>query len=121
MIRIAFLLIGMLSLSGCNTSDSSGGKEIIPPKQMQSVLLDFIKADAYDTELSFKNKDFKDTADNLRRQEAIFKQHKVNRTSFLKSLDFYKKNPERFIPILDSMLTQQDKTKKIDLLNFNLQ
>ncbi len=119
--RLFYIMMGLSFLFGCGRSDNESVDRIIPPKQMQLVLFDVIKADAFDTEVSFKKKDFKDTTDNIERQNAIFKHHKVTRAAFKKSMDYYKKNPDLFIPVLDSMLTQQETPKKTNLLNFKVQ
>lgn len=120
MIRLFYILLAIVMLNACKDSNSASEKNIISPKKMQLVLLDFIKADSYDTEISARSKNVEDTLDNLSRQNTIFEYHKVTRNAFLNSLEYYKKNPDLFIPILDSMLTSQDKLKNTDLFNIRL-
>jgi hypothetical protein len=120
MMRLFYILLASTLLIACKDSNRESDKNIIPPKKMQMVLLDFIKADSYDTEISARDKRVKDTLDNLSRQNTIFEHHKVTRNAFINSLEFYKKNPDIFIPILDSMLTLQDKSKNAELFNIRL-
>ena len=86
---------------------------------MQVVLWDFIRIDTYDADIASKNKKLKDTIDNISRQNALFKHHQITKQAFENSLTYYKNHPQEFLPILDSILTMQDRSKTYEPFNLN--
>jgi hypothetical protein len=118
MIRLPLSLLIITVLFACKPAKKEQSY-ILPPKKMQVVLWDYIRIDTYDAEIASKNKKIKDTLDNISRQNALFQHHKISKEVFQNSLAFYKNHPQEFLPILDSILTMQDRSKTFDPLNLN--
>ncbi len=83
--------------------------EIIQPQKMELILWDYLKADAYASEISRKDTTKNDTSVNLALQQVIFKHHKVTKQSFTESYNYYCKHPTKLLPILDSILATRNK------------
>lgn len=103
--------IPLLLLSSC------AGEETIPshvlkPSRMDSVFSDYLKADVYAAELLKKDSTRKDTLENLRMQQAIFRHYGITREQFYASLDFYTRHPKWMQPILDSIQQRRVEDKK---------
>lgn len=118
MIRVLISLLIISLFISCKPT-SNERANILPPKKMQVVLWDYIRVDTYDAEIASKNKKIKDTLDNISRQNALFQHHKISKEVFQNSLAFYKNHPQEFLPILDSILTMQDRSRTFEPLNLN--
>ena len=118
MIRLLLSLLLVNLLFSCKPA-SKEVSLILPPKKMQVVLWDFIRIDTYDADIASKNKKLKDTLDNISRQNALFKHHQITKQAFENSLTYYKNHPQEFLPILDSILTMQDRSKTYEPFNLN--
>ena len=108
LISILFLLILVLSCKQKSTKSD----DVIPPKKMESILLDYINAEAYAKELCKMDSSKNDTIESMRLQTQVFKKHKITRFLFYKNFDYYNNHPELMMGILDSIITHHSKTEK---------
>jgi len=111
MMKACMIYIGLvICFVSCNNKDEipSG---ILKPNQMQAVLWDVIKADAFTTEFIKRDSSKNALDENLKLQQQIFAIHKTSKEIFYKSYDYYKANAARFKNILDSMIAQNERNK----------
>ena len=87
---------------------------------MQAVLWDVIKADAFTSEFIKKDTLKNAVEENLKLQQQIFAIHKVTKTDFYNSYDYYKSNTPLFKNMLDSMIAQGERNKYIKPLSKEL-
>jgi hypothetical protein len=95
-------------------------KEIIPPKKMQDVFWDYLRADVYTTDFIATDSTKNAVAENLRLQNIVFANHKVSKEQFYKSYNYYLDHPELMTRMLDSMMAIQNR-KQIILSDTALQ
>ena len=107
---ISILLIVLALLCSCNKKDKLP-EGILKSEKMQVVLWDIIKAEAYTTEFIKKDTAKNADAENLKLQQQIFAIHKISKTDFYNSYDYYKTNAPAFKKIMDSMTTQAERNK----------
>ncbi|MEO6405751.1 MAG: DUF4296 domain-containing protein [Ferruginibacter sp.] len=91
----------------CSCQDDSLPKEILPPKKMQEVFWDYLRADVYTTDFIAVDSTKNAVAENLRLQNIVFKTHKVTKEQFYKSYNYYLDHPAKMNSILDSMMAVQ--------------
>lgn len=106
----SILLLLILFLSCKQKSSKSDG--VIPPKKMESILLDYINAEAYAKELCRMDSSKNDTIESVRLQTLVFKKHKITRSVFYKNFDYYNNHPDLMMGILDSIIAHHSKTEK---------
>jgi hypothetical protein len=106
----SILLLLILFLSCKQKSSKSDG--VIPPKKMESILLDYINAEAYAKELCKMDSSKNDTIESVRLQTLVFKKHKITRSVFYKNFDYYNNHPDLMMGILDSIIAHHSKTEK---------
>lgn len=106
--KLITMLISFLLLS-CSGKETIPG-QILPPKKMQMVLWDYLRADSYCSRILKKDSITSDTIKNFQFQHLIFKQHGISGEEFKRSYDFYMSHPEFMMPILDSIVSQKSKT-----------
>lgn len=86
---------------------------------MQLVLWDYIRADVYSND--FVKKDtvnkINDTLENIRLQNKVFSFYKITREEFYKSYNYYIDHPEIMDPLMDSMISKQNRIKLQQQLN----
>ncbi len=111
--RISILLAGLALLTSCGNDKDKLPAGILKPAKMQAVLWDVIKADVFTTGFIKTDSAKNATAENLKLQQQVFAIHKVTRADFYSSYDYYKKDPVAFKKIMDSMVTQAERTKLI--------
>jgi hypothetical protein len=108
--RYLIFITGFFFIVGCNnkTSTPSG---ILGREKMQLVMWDMIRADVY-TEQFIKKDSSKNIAiENLKLQNAIFSIHKVTRSQYYKSYDYYISHNDLIRVVLDSMSAKADREK----------
>ena len=112
MIRSSLVFIGLIIFISCGNKDEIPS-DILKPVKMQAVLWDVIKADAFTTGF-IKNDSVKNAVDeNLKLQQQIFAIHHISKIDFYKSYDYYKTHTTVLSKMLDSIITQAGKSKKI--------
>ncbi len=114
MMKISFLLITLGFISSCGNKDKLP-EGVLKPEKMQAVLWDVIKADVFTTDFIKKDSAKNAIAENLKLQQQVFAIHKVTRADFFTSYDYYKTNTVEFKKIIDSMVSQADRKKDINL------
>jgi hypothetical protein len=108
--KYLIFITGLFFILGCNnkTSTPSG---ILGREKMQLVMWDMIRADVY-TEQFIKKDSSKNIAiENLKLQNAIFSIHKVTRSQYYKSYDYYISHTDLIRVVLDSMSAKADREK----------
>lgn len=95
-----FFVLMLFSCSGKNKIP----KDILPQKEMESVLWDLFRAEEFLTvyvlpvDSSLKKRD-----ETIRYYNEIFKLHKINKAYFQKSFSFYESHPDLMKQLLDSL------------------
>ncbi|MGH2554027.1 MAG: DUF4296 domain-containing protein [Chitinophagaceae bacterium] len=93
----------MLSLTGCNKKNKIPGN-IIPPKKMEAVLWDMMRADYFLTDYILQkdlSQDKKTESIKLYRQ--VFSLHNISKEQFTESFSYYQSHPAIFKNIMDSL------------------
>jgi ribosomal protein L22 len=112
MTRSGYLLFGLLVLAACKNKDTIP-EGILKPEKMQVVLWDVIKADAFTADFIKRDTAKNTAAENLKLQQQIFAIHKINKAYFYTSYDYYKSNTPLFKKILDSIISNAERSKYI--------
>ena len=110
MIRTVKLLAALLVLFSCGNKQKEPAG-ILKPSQMQAVLWDVIRSDAFTTQFIARDSLKNDKEENLKLQQEIFAMHHTNKEEFYRSFEYYKKNSKEFKAILDSMINEADRNK----------
>jgi hypothetical protein len=110
MMRIIIMLAGLALISSCGSKNQLPAG-ILKPEKMEAVLWDVIKADVFTTEFIKKDSAKNTTTENLKLQQQIFAIHKISKTDFYKSYDYYKLNTVAFKKILDSMIVRAERNR----------
>jgi hypothetical protein len=105
---LIFLLAAVFS---CQEKDNRPAG-LIPPKKMELLLWDYLRADVYCNEfLRLDSLQNDDTLRNQAMQNKIFAFYKVSRKDFYDSYQYYMSNPPQMLAIIDSMVAHQQKNK----------
>ncbi|MGG9961468.1 DUF4296 domain-containing protein [Ferruginibacter sp. SUN106] len=107
------VLLSALFLFSCGSKNEIP-KGILKPAQMQTVLWDVLRADAFTFNFITKDSSKKTEVENVKLQQQIFAVHKTSRDEFYKSYEFYKTHPELMQTILDSMINKATRDKFIN-------
>ena len=110
MMRIIFLLAGLVLINSCS-SKSKLPAGVLKPDKMRAVLWDIIKADVFTAEFIKKDSSKNAAAENLKLQQQIFAIHKISKADFYRSYDYYKANTEIFKKVMDSMVVRAEKDR----------
>ena len=78
---------------------------------MRAVLWDVIKADVFTAEFIKKDSSKNAGVENLKLQQQIFAIHKISKTDFYRSYDYYKTHTEIFKQVMDSMVTRAERDR----------
>jgi hypothetical protein len=106
---IAIILL-VICLGGCGGKDGSSSG-ILKADEMQTVLWDIMRADAY-TNQYLKKDSLKDAAfENAILQQKIFALHKIKREDFYNSFRYYDQHPEMMRMVLDSITARGEREK----------
>lgn len=109
MTRIVFACF-ILLLSSCNHKKIPS--DIIKPKEMQSIMWDMIRADNLSEERARRDTLLNLNHENLGLINEVFAIHKIKKSEFERSLQFYQNNPDMLRVIFDSIKMQQSRKKK---------
>ena len=112
MIRQRYLLFLSLWLCAC-TGDQKVPASIIPPKKMEQVLWDYLKADAFCNGYIQKDSTQNDSLVNIMMQQEIFKHYKITKEDFYKSYQYYISHPQSMTGVIDSMVAHQRQSIRV--------
>ncbi len=110
MMRLYIFVVAIILFTACK-SDNEPPKGIIKPDKMQAILWDVIKANAFTNEFIKKDSSKNLSEENVKLQQQIFTIHKVTKSDFYTSYDYYKSNAPLFKKMLDSMIAQGERNK----------
>lgn len=115
MIRFFFCsILSVLILSSCKKSGRPD--DVLQPNRMQAVLWDVLQANAYVTEFIRKDSALNIEQEQVKLQQRVFSKHKVSRTEFDKSYNWYVQHPVQMQSMLDTMIARAGRDKKTKLL-----
>ena len=101
---LIFLVIGCTNKSG--TPAGIFGKE-----KMQAIMWDIIRAEAFTDQFIKKDSSKNVFQENMKLQNAIFSIHKVTRSEYYKSYDYYISHTDLIRGVLDSMSAKADRDR----------
>ncbi len=110
MIRIIFVLAGLVLINSCNSKNKLPA-DVLKPDKMRAVLWDVIKADVFTAEFIKKDSSKNTAAENLKLQQQIFAIHKISKADFYRSYDYYKTHTEIFKQVMDSMVARAERDR----------
>lgn len=121
--RIVFTLLISFFFFACNQKDQVP-KNLIEPKKMQSIMLDYINAEVYSSQILKYDSTKNDTIENIKLQNKIFKKYSISKTDFYENFDYYNTHAEMMTGILDSLSVQQssvrfNKKRKLNIFRNN--
>jgi hypothetical protein len=105
-----FTIVSLLFLVSCNQPKKQQ-TNIIAPEKMKLVFWDYLRANEYAFEILNKDKSLNDTLVNIQLQNLIFNHYKISKVEFYNSYDYYTKNSNLLVPILDSMIAKHENTR----------
>lgn len=108
--RYVYLLIFFVLFIGCNAKKQSLPPNIIPPRQMELILWDYIKADAFCAEFLKRSPGVNDTIENIKLQQTIFDHYKITKEQFYNSYHYYCTQPSLLTAIMDSIIAHEQPT-----------
>jgi Domain of unknown function (DUF4296) len=90
-------------LAACKKKDKFPGN-VLPPKKMQSVLQDMMRADQFLTDFVFsKDTSIDKKTESLKFYRQVFAIHQVSKEEFQQSFSYYKSHPQLLKVIMDSI------------------
>ncbi len=104
-------LLACLAIFNACVSKDKLPAGILKPEKMQLVLWDVIIAEAFTNEFIKKDSAKNAVVENVKLQQQIFAIHKISKTDFYNSYDYYKLKPVVFKKIVDSMVAQAERKK----------
>ncbi len=110
MMRTFTCIVVSIVLASCGNKKTPSA-EVLGPDKMKAVLWDVIKADAFTSQFILRDSSKNAVEENLKLQQEIFAIHKTTKEEFYRSYDYYKKNNKEFKAILDSMISQAERSK----------
>jgi hypothetical protein len=105
--RLGFFLWLVICLIACGNGDLPA--DILPPKQMEVVLWDMVRADEL-ADLNYtKDSTLKPMQLHGEQYDRVFAVHKLSREQLQKSLRYYESRPELLKPIIDTIHTRAER------------
>lgn len=89
--------------------------EIIPPKEMQEILWDVIRAEALSAEFARKDSTLNEVAETKVLTQKVFEIHKIDSALFDKSYKWYTSHPDVMKIIFDSLNTQNQRENIMEI------
>lgn len=83
----------------------------IQPSKMQSVLWDFIRADALTQQQQKNNTSPGAMLANVKLQKQVFALHQVSKEEFYTSLEYYKAHPAMMRTLMDSIVNKANRER----------
>ncbi|MBK6384791.1 MAG: DUF4296 domain-containing protein [Chitinophagaceae bacterium] len=99
--KIFFLLLFVVVIdAGCKSKNS----EVLPPKKMQALLWDMMRADQFLADYVLnKDTSINRITESLKHYQRIFAIHNVSKEEFQYSFSYYRNHPVLFKAIMDSI------------------
>jgi len=92
----------LLTLFACS-DENAIPKKIIPQSEMQKILWDMLLADRYTSQFLAKDTTKIIKIENLRLYDQVFQIHKITKTQFKESFEFYLQHPKLTKVMFDSL------------------
>ena len=89
---------------------SSVPKDVLPPKKMQAVLWDVMRADMMVNTLSARDTSLDKFAKNTELYQQIFRIHGITKEQFKRSINYYRTHPVLMQTTFDSLYAQASRT-----------
>lgn len=105
MMRLACIILACFVLGSCKTDKVP--KDVLAPEKMQAVFWDYIRADVFAKEYLSADSTKNAEKENARLQQLVFDKHKVSKSTFYKSYDYYLHHETVLTGMLDTMLVRQ--------------
>lgn len=86
-------------------------KGILKPEKMQAVMWDVMRAEVLTENFISRDSSKDKIAENIKLQKQAFQLNGVTKEDYYRSLEFYKKKPALFGPMLDSLSARKDREK----------
>ncbi len=112
MSRLFCLCLFSAWLYGCSGQEQVPPR-IIPPKKMELVLWDYLKADAYCSNYVKKDTLQNDSMVNVLMQQKIFEHYHISKEDFYNSYQYYISHPTVMTAVIDSMVAHQRKSVRL--------
>lgn len=108
------LLIALsLFLTACSGTVSVPST-VLPPKKMEAVLYDVVRADEMVDFFSIMDSTYRTPNKRTNLYDTIFQLHAINKEVFKKSLEFYQTRPDLLKAIFEALQKRSDTTRKVD-------
>jgi hypothetical protein len=102
---LCILLLNILFFS-CSEKEKKPG--VLSENEMKEVMWDMIRADQYVAGVLSNDSTRNKKDESVKLYEEIFHIHKITRSQFKKSLDYYSSQPDLFRPIIDSLAKRKN-------------
>ena len=112
MSRLHYFFFLSLTLYAC-TGEQKVPSSIIPPKKMEKVLWDYLKADAFCSGYVQKDSTQNDSLVNIVMQKKIFEHYKITKADFYNSYQYYISHPQSMTALIDSMVAHQRQSIRV--------
>ena len=103
--KIFFILLLISLLTSCGGGDANRPADVLPPKKMQVILWDMIKADELVSYQSGIDTSVNKKGESIKLYSQVLNIHKISEQEFKRSMEFYQKNPKELKVVLDSLRT----------------
>ncbi|MFN0083200.1 MAG: DUF4296 domain-containing protein [Ferruginibacter sp.] len=110
--KLIYLLMCAVLLYACRTNP----KDILSGENMENILWELTKADAFTQEFIVKDTSADLVKENLKLQQKIFAKNNTDRKTFYKSYDYYLHHEELLKPLLDSIVVKNGRIKENERL-----
>lgn len=101
--NLLWIFLLLFITPGCKNKDSIPGT-VLPPKKMQAVLWDMMRADQFLNDYVInKDTSLKKIPESLKYYQQIFAIHKINKEQFQQSFSFYQTHPVLLKALMDSI------------------
>jgi hypothetical protein len=107
MIRYLFFFVILFFLSCSDEVDVPEG--VLPPEKMKAVLWDALLANEWVDQTPMTDSAFKPLDQQIEKYQQIFAFHKIDKSTFKKSISYYQSRPDLMKPILDSLQSRTER------------
>jgi len=100
-----FLFLPLFFLVSCAGEVPKG---VLPPKKMEAVLYDVIRADEWVDFASLQDSTFRKFSKRTALYDSVFRLHSISKDDYRKSMSFYQSRPDLLKEILGSIKAESD-------------